>query len=76
MAPRGSRFPSLRLDKLDTLQIRAPGASIAHPECSEATSRHGEAVEAAGHDEVDYGGVLPDLRRTMASKALRLFGRL
>jgi hypothetical protein len=27
-------------------------------------------VEAAGHDEVEYGGALPDLRRTMAGKAL------
>jgi hypothetical protein len=27
-------------------------------------------VEAAGHDEVGYGGALPDLRRTVATEAL------
>jgi hypothetical protein len=27
-------------------------------------------VEVASHDEVDYGGALPDLRRTVATEAL------
>jgi hypothetical protein len=71
MAARWPRSTATRRHRPVATKLKAWEASAAHRECSEANSKHGEAVEVADHVRRLDGTRLPEMKKKMVARALR-----